>query len=116
MPLMRPLSGLVLALLMALTSVTMAVARGQDRMGTTVEICAGFGAVFISLDANGQPVGPSHICPDCLGGVTALDLPGNPASPQRPQSMRRATFAPVIIAAPSLPQPQATARGPPSLI
>jgi hypothetical protein len=30
--------------------------------------------------------------------------------------MRRVAFTPVIIAAPSLPQLQATARGPPSLI
>lgn len=113
---MRPLSGLLLALLMALTSVTMAVARGQDRMGTTVEICGGFGQVFLTLDQNGQPMRPGHPCPDCLTGVTALNLPDPIAAPQRPQTVHRARFAPVIITAPSLPQPQATARGPPSLI
>lgn len=116
MPIVRPLSGLLLAMLMAITSVTMAVARGQDRMGTSVEICGGFGEVFITLNADGQPMVTSHSCPDCLGGVSALDLPGSPAFPQRPQVASRAPFAAVVIVAASLPQPQATARGPPSLI
>ena len=112
----RPLSGLLLALLMAVTSVTMAVARGQDRMGDTVEICGGFGAVFVTLDRNGQPVMPGHPCPDCLTGVTALHLPGPIAAPKPPQSQRRAIFWPFAVSATSLPQPHATARGPPSLI
>lgn len=113
---LRPLSGLLLALLMAVTSVTMAVARGQDRMGVTAEICGGFGAVFITLDRNGQPVPPGHPCPDCLTGVTALHLPGATRAPLPPQSVSRAPFVVLIITAASLAAPQATARGPPSLI
>jgi hypothetical protein len=112
----RPLSGLLLALLMAVTSVTMAVARGQDRMGDTVEICGGFGQVFVTLDQNGQPMRPGHPCPDCLTGITALDLPGPTAAAARPQSVARVTFAPLSIIAGSLAVPKATARGPPSLI
>lgn len=112
----RPLSGLLLALLMAVTSVTMAVARGQDRMGDSVEICGGFGQVFVTLDQNGQPIRPVHPCPDCLSGVTALDLPGLIPAPLPPQSARRAAYTPLAIIAASLAAPKATARGPPSLI
>ena len=116
MTLLRPLSGLLLALLMALTSVTMAVARGQPPMGDPVEICGGYGQVFVTLDASGQPAAPRHSCPECLGGVTALDLPAITAAPKRPQSLARAAFAPLTVIASSLPPPQASARGPPSLL
>ena len=115
MILLRPLSGLLLALLMALTSVTMAVARGQAPMGDPVEICGGYGQVFVTLDANGQPAAPRHACPECLGGVTALDLPGITQAVTRPQSLVRVAFATITVIASSLPPPQASARGPPSL-
>lgn len=116
MTLLRPLSGLLLALILALSSVTMAVARGQSPMGDAVEICGGFGAVFVTLDANGQPRAPNHPCPDCLTGVTALDLPGATLPLLRPQTAARAVFVTANTRATSLPPPQATARGPPSLI
>lgn len=112
----RSFSAVLLALLMAVTSVTMAVARGQDRMGDAVEICASFGTSIVMLDANGQPLKSRHPCPDCLTGVTALDLQGLPFGPKPPQSAGRAIFSATAITAPSLPTPQATARGPPSLI
>ena len=112
----RSLSGLLLALVMAGTSVTMAVARAQEPMGDRVEICGGFGQVFVTLDASGQPMAPRHSCPDCLGGLAAIDFPGVTATPHPPQSAGQSYFVANVRTVLNLPQPQATARGPPSLI
>lgn len=62
-------------------SVSMAVARGQalamSRGGTTIVICTGYGVMTIALDERGNPVGPVHLCPDCLAGMTTY-LPASP--------------------------------------
>lgn len=61
---------LTLALLIAVTSQQMAMARGmmKDASGQVV-LCTGSGPVTITLDAQGDPLngtgGPVHICPDC---------------------------------------------------
>jgi len=70
------IASLLLAILIALTSVTMAVARGQMRDATgTMVLCTGAGAVTVQVDANGEPVGPAHICPDCaIGAFDTLDV------------------------------------------
>lgn len=71
-PSFRQFAGFALALIIALTSVTMALARGQTRDATgTIIICSGAGVVQIQLDAKGNPVGPAHICPDCAVGALA---------------------------------------------
>lgn len=62
----------VLAVVLAVTSVTMAVARAQPTGGTAVVICTPNGLETITLDADGNPVGPVHLCPLCLA---AADLP-----------------------------------------
>ncbi len=58
--------GLVLALMVALTSQSMALARGQmyDASGAMV-ICTGTGPVSVLVDREGQPVERAPICPDC---------------------------------------------------
>ena len=61
----RPLLAGFLALTLALTSAAMAAARGQTMAAGSVVICTGSGAVTMQVDADGQPVGPVHICPDC---------------------------------------------------
>ncbi len=72
---MRSLSALLLSLVLALASVSMAVARGQMPMGTTMTLCSQGQAVTVTLDASGRPVtAPPHLCPDCLSAVAALDL------------------------------------------
>lgn len=114
---MRPVRflSLILALVVALTSGTMAVARGQVRSGDRIVICSGLGIVTVEVDAQGNPVGPVHICPDCaLSFLAHLDTvapsvlrPLTPglgllASPQRLASGR------------AVPMPRA--RGPPALV
>ncbi|WP_092884684.1 DUF2946 family protein [Roseicitreum antarcticum] len=71
-PVARLCSGLLLALVLAATSVSMAVARQQAAAGMTVVICTSVGLETITLDADGNPVGPVHLCPLCLA---AADLP-----------------------------------------
>lgn len=61
---------LSLSVLIALTSVTMSLARGQMRDTTgSMVLCTGTGPVSVQLDANGQPIGPIHVCPDCAIGA-----------------------------------------------
>jgi hypothetical protein len=68
---LRALFPIALALVLALTSVSMAVARGQVAAGERIVICTGAGLVTIEIDAEGNPVGPVHICPDCALGLIA---------------------------------------------
>lgn len=58
--------GLILALLIAVTSTSMAVARGQmyDATGAIV-LCTGTGPITVLVDHGGQPVEQAPICPDC---------------------------------------------------
>lgn len=55
---------LLLVLVLAASSVTMAVARGQTRVAGEIVICSGYGLTTIRVDATGSPVGTVHICPD----------------------------------------------------
>lgn len=81
--LFRLFSLITLCLALALGSVSMAVARGQavamSKGGTTLVICSGYGVMTITLDDQGNPVGPIHPCPECLAGLAAYLPPGFPA-------------------------------------
>ncbi|MGJ8624768.1 MAG: hypothetical protein ACSHW1_18660, partial [Yoonia sp.] len=55
-----------LALLIAVTSQQMAVARGMayDAAGQVI-LCTGQGVVTVTLNTQGEPMDVVHICPDC---------------------------------------------------
>jgi len=55
-----------LALTIVLTSSAMVVARSQTDSVGSIVICTGKGPMSVAVDADGQPIGPAHICPDCL--------------------------------------------------
>lgn len=61
----RSIFALALALLLVLTAQSMAVARGMPGAAGSVVLCTGTGPVTILTDAEGQPVGHAHVCPDC---------------------------------------------------
>ena len=61
----RPLAAIALAFLLVFTAQSMAVARGMAGPAGVVVLCTGTGPVTILTDADGQPAGPAHICPDC---------------------------------------------------
>ncbi len=66
MTVLRGITTLGLCLFLALTSVTLAVARGAPRPVEVLAICSDGGLSHVALDARGQPAAPQHVCPDCL--------------------------------------------------
>lgn len=103
---------LLLALLLGLTSQSLATARGETRIGEAVVICSGEGFVSVTLDAEGNPVGPAHLCPDMvLAFFAAMDMP--PVTlPQREGRTEKAVLPPGRAAA-AQAAPAANARAPP---
>lgn len=69
----------LLALVLALTGVEAAIARGQPAPAGFAVICRGAVLVTVALDADGAPVEERRLCPDALGAL--LDLPGLSAEP-----------------------------------
>lgn len=113
---MRLLIGLFLALLMSLTSVTMAVARAQSAGAMQLELCdAHGGTATITLDASGNPIADPHHCPDCLAAAPALP-PVATDAPARPltRSERHVCALPIPVEDEVAPEP--AARGPPPLL
>lgn len=108
----RPLFGLTLALMLAISSMGMAVTRGQAASTVELVICSGMGMMTVSLDSQGNPVGPTHPCPYCLAGHTPALLPDVATLPARERGfvIYAPTAMPRVIA---LSPPAALARGPP---
>lgn len=67
----HPLFALALALLLVLTAQSMAVARGTPGAAGSIVLCTGTGPVTILTDAEGQPLAPAHVCPDCTLSLIA---------------------------------------------
>lgn len=66
MAMIRSLISATLLLAMVLTSAAMAVARSShDVASGTMVLCTGSGPISVQMDADGQPIGPVHFCPDC---------------------------------------------------
>lgn len=110
---MRVLSAFFLSAVLALVSVTMAVARGHAAsVRGEITICSGYGVVSIAVDGQGNPVGPVHPCPDCLSGF-ALATPPALAGAVLPQGRgtRLGIPQPRALAEPARPLPRS--RGPP---
>ncbi|MEM5475324.1 hypothetical protein [Pacificibacter sp. AS14] len=66
MRLLKPILAFVFAAVIIATSGAMASARGmaRDASGEMV-LCLGTGSVTVLMDADGQPLGAAHFCPDC---------------------------------------------------
>lgn len=112
---LRPFFIAVMATILAVTSLTMAVARGQARIAGEIVICTGYGITTVAVDEKGNPTGPVHLCPDMvLGMMAALDTP--PPVLTRPEGRveRIEAPAPAVLRGSSVPQPRA--RDPPPLV
>lgn len=75
---LRALSLLWMVLVLATSSVTMAMARHQPRAIGAVELCTGYGLVSVAIDAQGNPTGPLMPCPDATPALAALTDVVNP--------------------------------------
>lgn len=113
MALARIIKATLLALLLLVTSQSMAVARGtmKDASGAMV-LCTGTGPITVLTDENGQPIGPNHICPDCAMSVMAgLAAPLSIASPN--EQITALTPAAQLTPQSATDPPPAHARAPP---
>ena len=61
----------LLALCLAVTSVTSVQAKARAGSLDQVVICTGYGIVQITVDAEGNPVQAIHACPDCVNALAA---------------------------------------------
>ena len=99
MRLIRPLLLGLSLVVMLVTAQAMAVARGttRDAAGAMV-LCTGSGPVTVFYDENGEPIGPSHLCPDCaLSVVAGLAAPVVlPAPATRIQTLNAADTLPLL--------------------
>ncbi|WP_137699410.1 hypothetical protein [Marimonas lutisalis] len=109
---LRPILGLVLALMLALTGQSMAVARGMPDAAGQIVLCTGAGPISVMVDDEGNPVGPSHICPDCALSLFAMDV-SLPLVPARPLGKGVRLRPDGAYGTVSFDVPGARARGPP---
>ena len=65
-----------LILVLVLASQSMAQARLMPAAVGQMVICTTDGAKIIGIDAQGQPSGEDHICPDCVLAFVSLEADG----------------------------------------
>ncbi|AJE45581.1 hypothetical protein [Celeribacter indicus] len=67
-----PIHAGLVALLLIVTSQSMAVARGtmRDPAGAMI-LCTGSGPTMVYVDESGRPMGPRHICPEAALSILA---------------------------------------------
>jgi hypothetical protein len=110
---MRP-APLVLALLLALTGFSQALAQARMAVATEVTVCTDKGSRVLTLDAKGKPVPAAHDCLACLLPALA-DLARAPSAPE-PQARATVLAPPAPNAGPAADAPTPFARGPPALV
>lgn len=111
----RSLLGLCLALLVTVTSQQLAIARGQPHAAGQVELCVGSEVIVISVDENGNPTGPAHICPDvAIAFLVPVALPDLDLAPV--VHISKALFVAQTAQQSSLVHIDAQARGPPVFV
>ncbi|MDK3017523.1 hypothetical protein [Pseudodonghicola flavimaris] len=100
---------------MALTSHSMAVARGNAGVAGQIVLCTGTGPVTVYVDENGAPTGPPHICPDfALHFLAFVAVPDIAPVPLALTFLR--AEPPRNSAGHGLSRPVATARDPPAIL
>lgn len=109
---LRPILALLLSALLAVTSVTLAAARGQTRIAGAVVLCSGALYVAGATDEDGNPVAPPHLCPDmALGLIAGMAAPAPEVS--RPTGRAEALASSDETHPCPRPLPATPARAPP---
>lgn len=110
-----PIFAVLLSLVVAVTSQQMMVMRGQNMAVGEMILCTGQGPVSVSVDENGQPTGPAHICPDCA--LSLLDFaPVSQHDPIFAAAQLSLTWVPHSVTSTRHAKPNTCARGPPVLV
>ena len=112
----RALVSLLVAVLLTVTSVTAGAARGPAMAAGEGVICSGGQVLTLKVDAEGNPVGPGHVCLDCVLSLLAAP-PAEAPGAHRAADWRLQSFdpSPVMRAALAAPPP-ANARAPPPAV
>ena len=113
---MRALSALLLSLILAVSGLTAAGARGRMASPEILVLCTGDGLVALAHEAPGEPAAGAHACPEC---VLSLSVPvaGAPAMPLLAQGWTALHLSPATGPLPARPQHVLrSARGPPSAV
>ena len=69
---LRSYLAVMLSLMLVQTGSAMAQARMMNPATGEMVLCTGNGPVAVPVDAQGQPTGKSHVCPDCALAVVAV--------------------------------------------
>ena len=113
---MRAFFALFLSLMLALTSHSVAVAKGAPAAVDQMVICTGHGATVVYTDAEGQPTTAPHLCPNCVMHLDEGVLPVFGASPIALSVVRRGTVLIDTSAIASKTTQSPPARGPPGAV
>lgn len=108
----RTYLAVALALVLTLTAQGMALARTAPDPAGQMVLCTGTGPVTVLVDAEGQPTGAVHICPECalsLFQMAATDA----VNPLRPTTWTTAQAIDYKTELSNLARLPARARGPP---
>lgn len=111
---LHPVLAALLVAVLALTSVTVAVARAQPRVAGEIVICSGYAMVTVLVDAQGNRVEHPLPCPEAT--LAVLVPPLVPPAPEPPltRSERLALLPGPSQRPPAAPV--ALARGPPVIV
>ena len=71
---LRPISALMLALTMVISTIGFGIAHGQPQVTGQMPLCTGHGIVTVEIDADGQPVERIGICPDFAASILDLQI------------------------------------------
>lgn len=72
---LRKYASVLLALILTVSSLQMAIARHALMPVDHMVICSGEGSYTIAIDAEGNPTGDVHYCPECIASaLTAIDV------------------------------------------
>ncbi|WP_138468007.1 hypothetical protein [Poseidonocella sp. HB161398] len=110
---LRPAAAL-LVLLMLVSGFSYGAARGQARAAGELVICAGGAAVTVRVDAEGQPVRDTHLCPDGIQGALSALLPPGALPAPRPAGLRPGPQRAGATVPPGFRHPAVPPRGPPA--
>ncbi len=91
MTILRDITHCLAILTLVVTAQAFALARGSGDVAGQMVLCIGTGSVTVNVDADGQPVGTPHICPD--GALTLLGHEVVAWTPMRAVAIRRAEYS-----------------------